>query len=214
MPVLVHQTRKPREAWGEASDLELLLAIRESADEDAFDELMDRKTRPLLGLLYRIVGDREEARDLLQVTFLRVWEHCDRFDERWSPNTWLYRIASNLAIDLLRSRRSKQERTDSVRSHLYRVVEGRRRLDLSSLQSREVTGILRELSTCLTERQRLVFVLRELEELPSKEVGRILGCRESTVRNHLFSARKTLRKELAARYPEYVRGLRRGGESE
>ena len=192
----------------------MLLAIRSAADEDAFDELIDRKSRPLLGLLYRIVGDREEARDLLQVTFLRVWEHCDRFNERWSPNTWLYRIASNLAIDLLRSRRSRQQRTDGFRSHLYRVVEGRRRLDLSSLQSREVTGILLELSTFLTERQRMVFVLRELEELPSKQVASILGCRESTVRNHLFSARKTLRRELVLRYPEYVCGLKRGREPE
>ena len=210
MPILIHRATKPRRLWSEASDLDLLRAIRSEADEEAFDELISRKTRPLLGLLGRIVGDREEARDLLQVTFLRVWEHRDRFDERWSPNTWLYRIASNLAIDLIRSRRSRMRRTESVQSHLYRVVEGRRRLDLSRLHSREITGILRELSGSLTERQRMVFVLRELEELPSKEVAEILGCRQSTVRNHLFSARKVLRRELTARYPEYVRGLRSG----
>ncbi len=65
--------------------------------------------------------------------------------------------------------------------------------------------ILRELAAGLTERQRLVFLLRELEGLSSREVAEILGCRASTVRNHLFTARKHLREELKRRYPEYAR---------
>ena len=66
-------------------------------------------------------------------------------------------------------------------------------------------AIFRELAAELTEKQRTVFVLREVEGLPSKEVAEVLGCRESTVRNHLFNARKYLRRAIVERYPEYAR---------
>src|SRR5437764_833869 len=78
--------------------------------------------------------------------------------------------------------------------------------DLSRLQQGEVAAIFRELSTHLSEKQRLVFLLREVEGLSSQEVAEIVGCRESTVRNHLFNARKLLRRELVQRYPEYAAG--------
>ncbi len=76
------------------------------------------------------------------------------------------------------------------------------------MSRREVEGILHELAGGLTDKQRQVFLLRELAGLSSREVARIVGCRESTVRNHLFTARKYLRAELARRYPEYVSGTR------
>ena len=63
---------------------------------------------------------------------------------------------------------------------------------------------LRELAAGLSEKQRMVFLLREIEGLSSPEVSQIVGCRESTVRNHLFNARKYLRRELLRRYPEYA----------
>ncbi len=191
----------------ETGDRELLEALRRDGDRRAFDALMERKVAPLVATVRRMVGDREEARDIVQLTFLRVWENRDKYDSRYSANTWLYRIATNLAIDFLRSRRSRERSTEPVRRHLYRVVEGRRRVDLANLERREVERILHELAEGLTERQRLAFLLREIEELSTKEVAEILGCRASTVRNHLFTARGYLRRELARRYPEYVRGL-------
>jgi RNA polymerase sigma-70 factor (ECF subfamily) len=169
------------------------------------DELITRKSGPLLQLAWRIVGDREEARDIVQLTFVRAWEHRDRYDPRFSPNTWLYRIATNLGIDLLRSRAARRRQSEPVRCHFVRLADGRRR-GLGELEQREVERILHELAGALTERQRAVFVLSEVEGLASAEVAEILGCRASTVRNHLFAARKTLRRELARRYPEYALG--------
>jgi RNA polymerase sigma-70 factor (ECF subfamily) len=156
----------------------------------------------------RIVNDEEEARDVVQVTFLRLWEHRQRFDDRWSPNTWIYRIATNLAIDHLRSRRSRERAVEPMRFHLQRVEDDRSRRDLAQLGLREVRAIFRRLSQGLTEKQRLVFLLREVEGLSSQEVAAIVGCRESTVRNHLFNARRFLRRELVRRYPEYAAGFR------
>jgi len=190
-------------SWSDATDRELLLAIAD-ADEGAFDALMVRKTPPLMHLAYRMLNDREEARDVVQVTFLRVWSHRARYDRRWSPNTWLYRIATNLAIDQLRARRSRQRASEPMRLHLRRVADARSHGDLGRLGGKEVKGILEELAGELSERQRAVFLLREVEGLASPEVAQILGCKASTVRNHLFAARRVLRRELASRYPEYA----------
>jgi RNA polymerase sigma-70 factor (ECF subfamily) len=209
MPELAYSATRHRARLSEASDRDLLMAMRDG-DEVALDELIGRKTGPLVQLAYRILGDHEEARDVVQVTFFRVWENRDRFDERWSPNTWIYRIANNLAIDHLRSRKSRERTVEPVRQHLRQVADGRSRRALGSLHDGEVMQIFQELAAELTEKQRMVFLLREVEGLSSQEVGEVLGCRESTVRNHLFNARKLLRRELRNRYPEYVPGARRG----
>jgi RNA polymerase sigma-70 factor (ECF subfamily) len=200
--------RQQRAAWPELGDRELLAAVR-AGDEAAMGELIGRKTKPLLQLVFRILGDLEEARDVVQITFFKVWENRAKFDERWSPNTWIYRIASNLAIDHLRSRRSRERHQEPTRQHLRQVTDGRTQPDMTRLQQGEIATIFRELSTGLSEKQRLAFLLREIEGLSSPEVAAVLGCRESTVRNHLFNARKHLRTELARRYPEYAAGYSR-----
>jgi len=172
-------------------------------NEEAFDELIQRKAGPLVNLAARIVGDTEEARDIVQVAFLRVWENRSRFNRRWSPNTWIYRIAANLAIDHRRSRQTR-DRAIHPGGGLLRRVEDTPQRALEQLEERDVAAIFDRLSDCLTEKQRSVFLLRAIEGLSSKEVGEILGCRASTVRNHLFAARRKLRAELARQYPEYA----------
>jgi RNA polymerase sigma-70 factor (ECF subfamily) len=198
------QSSSPQPApWAEASDRDLLLAIR-AGEEPALNELIGRKTKPLLQLCQRILGDVEEARDVVQVTFFKVWENRRKYDERWAANTWVYRIASNLAIDHLRSRQMRERSKEPVRQHLYQVADSRAQRDLSRLQQGEVATIFREISTGLSDKQRMVFLLREIEGMSSPEVADIVGCRESTVRNHLFNARQLLRRELLRRYPEYA----------
>jgi RNA polymerase sigma-70 factor (ECF subfamily) len=204
---LVYTRRTNPHPWADVSDRDVLMAVRDS-DEGAFNELIGRKTRPLMQLVQRILGDTEEARDVVQVTFFKVWENRSKFDLRWSPNTWIYRIASNLAIDHLRSRRSREKSDEPVRLHLRQVadnnnVDG----DLDRLQQGEVAAIFRELAAELSEKQRMAFLLKEVEGLSSTEVAELMSCRESTVRNHLFNARRYLRRELAKRYPEYAAGF-------
>lgn len=210
-PTLAYSRNHRREELRQASDRDLLFALREG-EELALDELIDRKTNPLVQMVYRMLGDREEARDIVQVTFFRLWEHRDRFDQRWSPNTWIYRIATNLAIDHLRSRRSRQKSHEPVRLHIQDRADSRARHERAQMQENEVHAIFHELAGDLTEKQRSVFLLREVEGLASKDVAEILGCRESTVRNHLFNARRVLRQELIARYPEYAPVATGGGK--
>ena len=209
---LVYSNRQPssspaRVPWAEATDRDLLMAVRDG-DESALNELVNRKTKPLLQLCQRILGgDLEEARDVVQVTFFKVWENRRKFDTRWAPNTWMYRIASNLAIDHLRSRKTRERSQEPVRQHLLQVADGRAQRDLSRMQQTEIASVFRELSVALSEKQRMVFVLYEIEGLSSAEVAKVIDSRESTVRNHLFNARKILRQEVRRRFPEYAEGF-------
>jgi RNA polymerase sigma-70 factor, ECF subfamily len=203
---LVYTRRTNPHPWADVSDRDLLMAVRDG-DEAAFSELIGRKTRPLMQLVQRILSDTEEARDVVQVTFFKVWENRSKFDLRWSPNTWIYRIASNLAIDHLRSRRSREKSDEPVRMHLRQVADVNADGDMSQLQQGEVTAIFRELAAELSEKQRMAFLLKEVEGLSSAEVAEVMSCRESTVRNHLFNARRYLRRELTKRYPEYAAGF-------
>lgn len=190
-----------RRSEQESGDLELFRALRRG-EERALEAIVDRKSGPLTATVYRLVGNREDARDLVQLAFVRAWENRRRYNERWSPNTWLYRIATNLAIDFLRARGSRDRAEGEARLEL---VHGRSASpDLSRLEAREVDRILNEVAAVLAPRQRAAFLLREVEDFDTVEVARMLGCRPSTVRNHLFTARTALRRELARRYPEYA----------
>ncbi len=201
---IAYSRRQRKVAWSEASDAELLEGMR-SDDELALDELMRRKGAQLLHTATSMVGDREDARDIVQIAFLRIWDSRHRFDRRYSPNTWIYRIVSNLAIDHLRSRSSRLRSLQGFQlQHEHQSGEAFSR-QLENLTEREIKTVFHELASTLSEKQRAVFVLREMEGLKGREIAQILGIRPSTVRNHLFNSRRQLREELLKRYPEYAK---------
>jgi RNA polymerase sigma-70 factor (ECF subfamily) len=205
------QTKPRQSPLAGATDRDLLIALR-ADDESALDELIQRKTKGLLQLCERILGDLEEARDVVQVTLFKVWENRSKYNDRWSPNTWIYRIASNLAIDHLRSKRSREKHHEPVRLHLVELASGRREQRVTEVPPGEIATVFEDLAVGLPDKQRLTFLLREVEGLSSQEVADILVCRESTVRNHLFNARRFLRQEMIKRYPEYAADFPRAAE--
>jgi RNA polymerase sigma-70 factor (ECF subfamily) len=189
-------------------DREMVRAARDG-DEDAFADLVRRHSGGLHRAVARIIHDDDEAWDVVQMAFLRAWQRLDRYDPRWSFATWLYRIGTNLAIDLVRSRSSRQKAHQAGGEHQLRLVGG---IDETTdrLEHTEVDGVLRELVEVLTPQQRAAFILREVEDLETAEVATILGCSAATVRNHVFQARKSLRREINDRYPEFVPQAQRG----
>jgi RNA polymerase sigma-70 factor (ECF subfamily) len=157
----------------------------------------------------RILADESEAWDVVQIAFVRAWQRLDRYDPRWSFATWLYRIGTNLAIDVLRSRSSRERTHREGFAHQLRVVgEASGAADLAD--HRELDWLLDQLVEALTPQQRSAFVLREIEGMDTAEVAQALGCSATTVRNHVFQARKTLRRELERRFPEYLPRAKRG----
>ena len=190
-----------REAVSEPRDDRELVGAALGGDESAFAELVRRHQAGVRRCAARILLDNEEARDVAQLAFIRAWENLARYDAAWSFSTWLYRIASNLAIDTLRSRESR-DRTHS--GHLRLVGDRVEPVALGKLSEDEVGRIFDELAAVLPPMQRAAFVLREVQGLATAEVAAALECTEATVRNHVFQARQALRRELARRYPEYL----------
>ncbi|MFZ5787778.1 MAG: RNA polymerase sigma factor [Acidobacteriota bacterium] len=188
----------------ERTDRDLAAAAR-AGDESAFADLVRRHQAGVRRCAARVLGDAEEARDIAQLAFIRAWENLAKYDPTWSFTTWLYRIATNLAIDVLRSRGTR-DRTHVA--HLRLVGDAVPPSAPRDLAEGEVKRIFADLAAELPPTQRAAFVLREVEGLDTGEVAAILGCSDATVRNHVFQARAVLRRELAARYPEY---LPRGG---
>jgi len=186
---------------GEVSEKELVLEARDG-DMDAFALLVERRTPGLVAFLRRMLGDVEDARDVAQLTFVKVWQNLRKYDASFAFSTWLFRIAGNLAIDALRSRGSRT-RTET---ESFRLVRGGAADDsaVTGLARDEIRRVFEACSTVLSEKQKLVFVLREFEERDNAEIAVVLSCRESTVRNHLFQARRLLRAEITRRFPEYV----------
>ena len=205
---LVYSERLEKKGLTELPDRDLAVQAR-GGDMLSFETLVSRKTPAVVSLARRVVGNVEDARDVAQMVFLRVWKEIHRYDDKYSFNTWLYRIATNLSIDFLRSARSR-EKAHGATLHLVREREESTAAGATrSAEDRELARLFETVSGKLSEKQKAAFVLREMEDLDTKDIAEILNCGESTVRNHLFNARRILRKEMARLYPEFLRGRTR-----
>src|SRR5438132_13295883 len=98
----------------EVDDRQLVEHIR-SGDDSAFEQLVRRKTSKVFSLCYRIIGNAEDAKDISQLVFIKLWENLEKYDPAYAFDTWLYRIVTNVAIDFLRN---KQSRENAVNSNL------------------------------------------------------------------------------------------------
>ncbi len=196
-------------AGGGAVDEREVVERARRGDEAMFARLVERHSRSLHRVVARMLGDDEEAWDVVQMAWLRAWQRLGRYDDRWRFSTWIHRIATNLAIDVLRARSSRERaHTTGGAVWLRPTPTGGRPGDL--VEEKDVERILGDLVRDLSPQQRAAFILREVEGLDTAEVAEILGCSPVTVRNHVFQARRALRKAMAERYPEYVPGGERG----
>ncbi|HTO87486.1 MAG TPA: RNA polymerase sigma factor [Thermoanaerobaculia bacterium] len=206
MELVYSQERRKREA-AEASDRQLVSWAR-AGDTLAFEALVARKTPAVISIARRIVGNLEDARDVAQMAFLRIWERLEHYDEAYSFNTWLYRITTNLSIDFLRSARSR-ERAHGATLHLVRQREEASGFQTTrAAEDGELARLFERVSERLSGKQKAAFVLREMEDCDTREIAEILRCGESTVRNHLFNARRILRREIQRLHPGLFRPRR------
>jgi RNA polymerase sigma-70 factor (ECF subfamily) len=172
-------------------------------EERAFEELVERYQARLLNFVYRTIGDREKAEDLVQEVFIRVYRHLHRFDRSKKFSTWIYTIASNLAKNELRNR----SRNPLV---LFQGIKKQWQEDERPLQFEDATSRpddlyrkrhLRELVEQtveqLPEHHRQVFVLRELEGKSYEEIAEITSCNLGTVKSRLNRARNSFAEIIA-----------------
>ena len=185
----------------EPDDRQLVEQIRRG-DDGAFEALIRRKTSKVYGLCYRVIGNSEDAKDISQLVFIKLWENLGKYDPQYAFDTWLYRMVTNVAIDFMRN---KQSRDNAVNSNLRLVKTAVDPEQTVTVQRKEVEAVFGAVSSVLSPKQKTIFVMSEMEDLCSSEIAKILGCRESTVRNHLFNARKLMQQQLKRRFPEYAR---------
>lgn len=181
-------------------------------DHQAFAVLVRRYERKLIRVLSRLVREPEQALDLAQETFWRVYVRLDRFDTSRRFGPWLFRVGVNLGLDWLRSSRNDQPPSASID---LTNGDGKSKFELADPDPRIQADLAQEVQFVLAlmpVSYRTILVLRDLEGFSSSEVAAIVGRREATVRWRLSKARERFR-ELWERRQEDLRGMANGSKT-
>lgn len=188
----------------DTSDI-VLLRRSQQGEFEAFEELVNRYQGRVYGLAFRILGQRQDAEDVVQQTFLAILEHLESFREDGSVGGWILRIAANHSLKILRKRRglptvpleTRVSPDDSYATLPHPDFVAQWRDNPEALAGRaEVRRLLEEAMNELHEKYRLVFLLRDVEGLSIRETAEALGISEANVKVRLLRARLMLRERL------------------
>ena len=161
-----------------------------SGDRDRFELLVERYQTRLVNYLYRMVRNLEEAHDLTQEVFIRVYQALDRYDSQYRFSTWLFRVAQNAAIDVIRRADEGGEAMVDLE-----LPDGQPSA-LESLQGRELDASIRAAIDTLPWEYRELILLRHYGELAYEEIAEVKAMPLGTVKNKLFRARQMLKQHL------------------
>lgn len=172
-------------------------------DFSAFEQLVDRYKGRLINVIYRMLNDQNEAEDLVQETFLRVWTHRQDYDFSYCLSTWIYTIALNLAKNELRKHRKFRF------FNLTEMTEKGLELPDPKMGPSALGHMLEQAITCLPPKYKTAFLLRDVEQMSYEEVAQILGVPLGTVKSRVNRARAVLKEELKPKL-EQTRALSKG----
>jgi RNA polymerase sigma-70 factor (ECF subfamily) len=177
-------------------DLELMEKVQQG-DMVSYNTLVNRYKDRLFNMLYRMLSSEDEAHDLLQETFLRVWQHKMSYDFRYAFSTWIYTIALNLARNELRRRKKFK---------FFDIFDFADKIP-SKEEKKESSPQLKELLEYeiqrLPEKYKTAFILRDVDSLSYEEIAQVLGIPLGTVKSRVNRARSILRKRLRPRMEEF-----------
>ena len=185
------------------TDVQLMLDVK-AGDEKSFELLLRRYRTPLVNFLYRMVRDTGVAEDLAQEVFLRVYRARKDYAPSAKFTTWMFRIATNLALNSVRDNRHRQMDISMDQSMnagdeeqpAMQVPDRAPTIEQQLVARTRSETILRAVHA-LPEKQRAAVLLHKYQELDYDEIARILECSESALKSLLFRAYETLRAELA-----------------
>jgi RNA polymerase sigma-70 factor (ECF subfamily) len=183
-------------------DIRLMLRVRDD-DEPAFGELVQLYHHRLVTVMHHLVGRGDEAEDLAQEVFLRVFRSRKKYHPRAKFSTWLFAIANNLALNHLRNRQRKPMIPLNVRDSgplgprpAEKIVVGRENQPDHAMQERELAGVVRAALETLNERQKVAVVLNKFEDMNYAEIAEVMGLTTKAVKSLLSRARENLRLAL------------------
>lgn len=191
---------------------EILVKKSQEGDYSSFEELVKRYEKKIYNLAYRLTGNREDARDALQETFLQAFRKLSSFKGKSKFSTWLYRIAVNVCF--MRKRKEKKMKTVSLDVPVLtrkgdeikrEVRDDWSKNPLATLENKEVRETLSKAIDSLPEEYRTVFILRGLNGLSNEEVAKMLKISLPAVKSRLHRARLFLRDRLSQYFKEEYR---------
>jgi RNA polymerase sigma-70 factor (ECF subfamily) len=170
--------------------------IRQSIQGDlsAFRTLVERHQSYVYGLAFRSVLQREDAEDIVQDTFVKVWLNLRYFDFRGKFTTWVYRIVANLCIDRIRSIRRFASGVDTPKEG--NPLWANRKDEMKTAEEKDLAKHIEMLADHLSPKQRMVFILRDLQDLSVEEVSKVMQITEGSVKTNLYHARNAIRLNL------------------
>lgn len=180
-----------------------LIRAAQSGDQTAFEQLVRTYDQNVLRMAYNVLHSEEDAKDIYQEAFLRVYRNLDKFRFDCSFSTWLYRIVANLCLDQIRRRKVRKEDASSVDTkegaldRFEFVAEDRAEVDPQRrLMSSQVSQRVQEVLEKLTPRERVVFEMRHYQGMRLRAIGEALGVTEEAAKNCLFRATQKMRAAL------------------
>jgi RNA polymerase sigma-70 factor, ECF subfamily len=176
-----------------------LVQRAQAGDREAFRVLVERHSRGVFRLAWRLTGNEHDADEVVQESFIRAHRQLPAFEARASFSTWMYRIASNCAVDLLRARRRAHDPLETGGEESSRVPAA---LTTAASQDRvvlsgEIQTRLRDAMTQLSDRERMAFVLRHIDGLSIDEISRQMNLKTNATKHSIFRAVRKLRAALA-----------------
>jgi len=183
------------------SDAQVMLRVK-AGDESAFDYLVQKYRRPMLGFMYRMAHNSAVAEDLAQEVFLRVYRSRENYEASAKFTTWLYRIASNLAVNHARdTRHERPENTVSLdepdhETGLTMDVPDDSLTAEENIVKRERLAAIRQRVQALPERQRIAVIMHKYQQMDYRQIADVLKLSESAIKSLLFRAYETLRVQL------------------
>jgi RNA polymerase sigma-70 factor (ECF subfamily) len=183
------------------TDAEIMLRVK-AGDDPAFDYLVQKYRRPMVGFMYRMAHNTAAAEDLAQEVFLRVYRSRASYEPSAKFTTWLYRIATNLAVN--HARDTRHERPENMASLDEPDEETGTTMDVADtspnveekLVRQERLKAIRQKVESLPERQRLAVLMHKYQQMDYKQIGEVLKLSESATKSLLFRAYETLREQL------------------
>jgi RNA polymerase sigma-70 factor (ECF subfamily) len=185
----------------EADSVDRLVKKARSGDEEAFGELVKMYHQRVCNLTYGLVNNAEDAAELAQQTWVKVWNKLGSFKEDAKFFTWVYRVASNTGLDFLRHKSRLREDVlpdgvePAVDPDLARAASQNPRPDRELAQS-EIREVFEKTLESLSPDHRMALILREVDGMSYEEIAKITGCRKGTVMSRIFYARKKMQEKL------------------